>query len=166
MSAPQELLLALLCQAESEAGLDVGEKELLTHRRTAPFIRAIHAAYDAGADAAEKLEGVEPVHDVLWRLIDWCLWGAGVGDELREKAANIMTAVLPAEMRQQIVEIEDAWRRHRLGEDGHPGHARLAMVNAELEEAQRRVAELESQLAAASDDAGRAASRESQEYLR
>lgn len=40
----------------------------------------------------------DPVRGPLWSLLDWSLWGAGLGDTFREPLADVMLGAVPAEM--------------------------------------------------------------------
>ena len=55
----------------------------------------------------------EPVHDELWRLLDWCFWGAGMGDVLREPLADTMTAAISDGQRADALRIMTWWTEDR-----------------------------------------------------
>ncbi|MEU3851786.1 hypothetical protein [Streptomyces sp. NPDC029554] len=42
-------------------------------------------------------DGYESSHGPLWSLLDWSLWGAGMGDQFREALADRMVAAIPAD---------------------------------------------------------------------
>lgn len=59
---------------------------------SAPFT-TIEEALAALGPAPEE----EPAHGPLWSLLDWSLWGAGMGDLFREAMADRMVAAIPAD---------------------------------------------------------------------
>lgn len=54
----------------------------------------------------------------LWSALDWCLWGVGLGDRLREPMADAMLAALPPEQRAQAEELIAWWSEKRGGPVG------------------------------------------------
>jgi hypothetical protein len=58
-------------------------------------------------------EPPEPVHDELWKHLDWSFWGTGMGDTFREPLADTMVAAITPEQRQQANDLIDRWREHR-----------------------------------------------------
>lgn len=101
------------------------------------------------------LEHKDPVADTearrrLWTMLDWALWGHGVGDELRERAATLMVDALPAPMRVQLVGLFEWWRGRRGGVPSQPYEelrAELAEVRADrrkiVADTLRQVAEVD-----------------------
>jgi hypothetical protein len=65
------------------------------------------------APAETTPEPAEPVHDELWRHLDWSFWGTGMADTFREPLADTMVAAITAEQRQQANDLIDRWREHR-----------------------------------------------------
>ncbi|WP_377271876.1 hypothetical protein [Peterkaempfera sp. SMS 1(5)a] len=55
----------------------------------------------------------EPVHDELWSLLDWSLFGSGMGDTFREALADTMTAAITPEQRAQALKLIDWWTNER-----------------------------------------------------
>jgi hypothetical protein len=47
--------------------------------------------------------------DELWSLIDWSLWGSGMGDVFREQLANQFLAAITPAQHQQALRLIQAW---------------------------------------------------------
>lgn len=54
---------------------------------------------------------VEP--DELWSCIDWALWGAGLGDTLREPIADAAIRAMTPEQHQQAIDAMARWKERR-----------------------------------------------------
>lgn len=54
-----------------------------------------------------------PVYDELWSLLDWSMWGAGMGDVLREPLADAMTAAISDRQRADALRIMKWWTEDR-----------------------------------------------------
>jgi len=79
-----------------------------------------------------------PVHDELWRHLDWSFWGTGMADEFREPLAEAMLAGITAEQREQANALITRWRDHRefVGRDKYEAQkAEIEKLRAELEQA-------------------------------
>jgi hypothetical protein len=60
---------------------------------------------------AEELEDLRATE--LWQVLDWSLWGNGLGDVLRTAMADTMIAALPVEQREQAEACIKAWHERR-----------------------------------------------------
>ncbi|MCX4540464.1 hypothetical protein [Streptomyces sp. NBC_01565] len=64
---------------------------------------------EAAAVSEEQVEADIEHPDELWSLIDWSLWGSGMGDTFRNKLANrFIRAITPAQHEQALGLIQ-AW---------------------------------------------------------
>lgn len=96
-----------------------------------PIVRAELEARDGGPAA-------EPIHDELWKHLDWSFWGTGMGDEFREPLADTMVAAITPEQRQQANDLIDWWRTQRdfVGRDKYEEQkAEIERLRAKLAEA-------------------------------
>lgn len=83
-------------------------------RRGASLLRTLAAGKGASDDAQPTAdEPTQPIRDELWRLLDWSLWGAGMGDVLREPLADAMTAAISDEQRADALRIMRWWTEER-----------------------------------------------------
>ncbi|MGW6395437.1 hypothetical protein ACWFR1_34215 [Streptomyces sp. NPDC055103] len=64
--------------------------------------------------AREQHPTVEVEHTELWSLIDWSLWGSGMGDVFREQLADQFIAAITPEQHDQALRLIEAWT-----ESGH-----------------------------------------------
>ncbi|MFE2323621.1 hypothetical protein ACFXD5_06805 [Streptomyces sp. NPDC059385] len=76
-------------------------------RRAAEFIDEQQAT-PAAAAAESAVE-----HSELWSLIDWSLWGSGMGDTFRETLADQFIAAITPEQHQQALELIRWWTEDR-----------------------------------------------------
>ncbi|WP_282696298.1 hypothetical protein [Streptomyces sp. CC208A] len=70
----------------------------------------------AEAELAAEREPRPPVeveHTELWSLIDWTLWGSGMGDVFREQLADQFIAALTPEQHAQALELIRWWTEDR-----------------------------------------------------
>jgi len=74
-------------------------------------VRDLHATEDQLAEARRRAAPKPPVHDELWSLLDWSLWGAGMGDVLREPMADAMTGAVTDQQRADALRVMAAWEK-------------------------------------------------------
>lgn len=61
----------------------------------------------------EQPQGVAVEHTELWSLIDWSLWGSGMGDTFREQLADQFIAAITPEQHAQALELIRWWTEDR-----------------------------------------------------
>jgi len=107
--------------------------------------RRLSAAVAELAAEREPQPPVEVEHTELWSLIDWSLWGSGMGDVFREQLADQFIAALTPEQHAQALELirwwtEDRGReplgRRRYEDQQRRLHRALRAVAAEREQAE------------------------------
>ncbi|MFE0699157.1 hypothetical protein [Streptomyces sp. NPDC058872] len=64
---------------------------------------------DLRADLAKREQPAAVEHTELWSLIDWSLWGSGMGDVFREQLADQFIAAITSEQHAQALRLIDAW---------------------------------------------------------
>ncbi|MGW8357365.1 hypothetical protein [Streptomyces wedmorensis] len=92
-------------QAEDQTTAELGRR-----------LDAEHALDDVRKElAAAKAEPAPVVveHTELWSLIDWSLWGSGMGDVFREQLADQFIAALTPEQHAQALELIRWWTEDR-----------------------------------------------------
>lgn len=109
----------------SWADRNLGENSPI-HHNIAEELGRWHPDGTARPRAAANPPGRGP----LWSAIDWTLWGHGVGDELREHAADLMVASLSPDLRKQLTDLFTWWKERR----GALPHEQYAKLRAELEQ--------------------------------
>ncbi|MGW1661030.1 hypothetical protein [Streptomyces microflavus] len=74
-----------------------------------------HLASIRAALAAEQAAEPRPVQhpDELWSLIDWTLWGSGMGDTFRERLADTFLQAITPEDHAQALELIRWWSEDR-----------------------------------------------------
>ncbi|MGW7196624.1 hypothetical protein [Streptomyces chryseus] len=90
--------------------------------------------------------------DELWSLIDWSLWGSGMGDTFRERLADQFLAAITTEQHDQALRLIQAWT-----DSGHSplGRRRYEDQQRRLHRALRSVAYWRAQAAAEHREAQR-----------
>lgn len=89
----------------------------------------------------------------LWSVLDWSLWGNGLGDTLRESMADAMVGALTDEQREQAETCIKAWHERRgpsvavgvgtqLEQERDEARAELDAARAALEALKSEVGEL------------------------
>lgn len=71
--------------------------------------------------------------DRLWSLVDWSLYGWGVGDQLRERAADTLIANLPAADAEHIRFLMGEWEK-RHGHRGRDAYDGLKALHGKVRE--------------------------------
>lgn len=103
------------------------------------------ARLKAEAELASAKSAPVPVvveHTELWNLIDWSLWGSGMGDVFREQLADQFIAAITPEQHDQALRLmhawEDAghWPTGRRGYEDHQRRLRRALRAVAAERAQ------------------------------
>lgn len=61
----------------------------------------------------EQPAAVEVEHTELWSLIDWSLWGSGMGDTFREQLADQFITAITPEQHAQALELIRWWTEDR-----------------------------------------------------
>lgn len=93
-------------QAEDQTTAELGRR-----------LDAEYALTDARKELAAATAEPAPVvveHTELWSLIDWSLWGSGMGDVFREQLADQFIAAITPEQHAQALRLIEAW-----SESGH-----------------------------------------------
>lgn len=84
---------------------------------TGKLVRLPTGKWVSEADAARTaaFERGEPLdrNDELWPLLDWVLWGAGMGDKFRNKLADAMIKGISIEQHQQSLKLIAQWTKLR-----------------------------------------------------
>lgn len=120
--------------------LDKADADLRSEQATR---RALEAELVA---AREKRPVVKVEHpDELWSLIDWSLWGSGMGDVFREQLADQFIAALTPEQHTQALELIRWWTEDRGREP--LGRRRYEDQQRRLRRALRAVATLRAEAA-------------------
>ncbi|MFI8254113.1 hypothetical protein [Streptomyces filamentosus] len=88
-----------------------GAAWLSQRRLEARLARALRAC--ARYRAALPVRRPVQQHDELWSLIDWSLWGSGMGDTFREQLADQFIAALTPEQHAQALELIRWWTEDR-----------------------------------------------------
>ena len=73
---------------------------------------AEYALTEARKDLAAAQAEPAPIaveHTELWSLIDWSLWGSGMGDVFREQLADQFIAAISPEQHAQALALIQAW---------------------------------------------------------
>lgn len=121
-------------QAEDQTTAELGRR-----------LDAEYALTDARKELAAATAEPAPVvveHTELWSLIDWSLWGSGMGDVFREQLADQFIAALTPEQHEQALRLmhawEDAghWPTGRRGYEDHQRRLRRALRAVAAERAQ------------------------------
>lgn len=96
----------------------------------------------AAAEAAPKPVVIERTE--LWHLIDWSLWGSGMGDVFREQLADQFLAAITPEQHGQALKLIHAWE-----DNGHipTGRRNYEDQQRRLHRALRAVAALRAEAA-------------------
>ncbi|MFD9047632.1 hypothetical protein [Streptomyces zaomyceticus] len=133
------------------------------HEATVDFLAVLHQANVADVEAeltkeriarrkveAELAAVVAPApivveHSELWSLIDWSLWGSGMGDVFREQLADQFIAALTPEQHAQALELIRWWTEDRGREP--LGRRRYEDQQRRLHRALRAVARLRAEAA-------------------
>lgn len=127
-----------------------------------PIALFVADAHDAGPELLDEVERlrneltIERIwhrqaarttaeHGPLWSLLDWSLWGAGMGDTFREPLADTMLAAVPTETVTQAEAVMAEFIERRGIEK--TGVTVYQEQRDELERLRARVAELEQQAA-------------------
>lgn len=76
----------------------------------------------------------QPQRGELWSLLDWSLWGSGMGDTFREPLADTMLAAITPERLRQAEELMEAW--HASGRQPL-GRRRYEELEAERKQAEQ-----------------------------
>ncbi|MEU0087212.1 hypothetical protein [Streptomyces sp. NPDC006274] len=94
---------------EAYSALDTTQDHGL--RRCITYRRRLDRALRACARYRGQLPNPHPVEhpDELWSLIDWSLWGSGMGDVFREQLANQFLAAITPKQHQQALGLIQAW---------------------------------------------------------
>jgi hypothetical protein len=95
---------------------------------------------------AEELNDQERHETELWQVLDWSLWGNGLGDVLRTAMADVMVSALSGEQREQAEACIKAWHAGRgpsmaVGE-GTELAKRVAYLEARVGELNNTIGEL------------------------
>ncbi|MFE0036804.1 hypothetical protein [Streptomyces sp. NPDC059015] len=80
-------------------------------RRCIAYRRRLTRVLRACARYRAQLPNTKPVDhpDELWSLIDWSLWGSGMGDVFREQLANQFLAAITPEQHDTALRLIQAW---------------------------------------------------------
>ncbi|MCX5587603.1 hypothetical protein [Streptomyces erythrochromogenes] len=70
--------------------------------------RAAELVAEQAAPAAVSAEG-DVEHSELWSLIDWSLWGSGMGDVFREQLADQFIRAITPQQHEQALRLIQAW---------------------------------------------------------
>ncbi|WP_046500758.1 hypothetical protein [Streptomyces odonnellii] len=84
---------------------DFSLRERIAYRRRLTRALAACARYRAQLPNGRPIE--HP--DELWSLIDWSLWGSGMGDTFREQLANQFLAAITPQQHDQALRLIQAW---------------------------------------------------------
>lgn len=100
---------------------------------------------------AEELNDQERHETELWQVLDWSLWGNGLGDVLRTAMADVMVSALSREQREQAEACIKAWHAGRgpsmaVGE-GTELAKRVAYLEARVGELNNTIGELRASIA-------------------
>lgn len=100
---------------------------------------------------AEELNDQERRETELWQVLDWSLWGNGLGDVLRFAMADVMVSALSDEQREQAEACIKAWHARRgpsmaVGE-GTELAKRVAYLDARVGELNNTIGELRASIA-------------------
>lgn len=68
---------------------------------------------EQAAEEQQTAPAVEVEHTELWSLIDWSLWGSGMGDVFREQLADQFIAAITPEQHAQALELIRWWTEDR-----------------------------------------------------
>lgn len=83
------------------------EEDLRATRYAARRAAELVAEQQAAPTAVEAEADVE--HSELWSLVDWSLWGSGMGDTFRVKLANRFIRAITPEQHAQALRLIQAW---------------------------------------------------------
>ncbi|MFJ4009428.1 hypothetical protein [Streptomyces sp. NPDC090026] len=94
---------------EAYTALDTTQDHSLN--RCIAYRHRLNRALRACARYRTQLPTTTPVQhpDELWSLIDWSLWGSGMGDTFREQLANQFLAAITPAQHQQALALIQAW---------------------------------------------------------
>ncbi|MFE6080025.1 hypothetical protein [Streptomyces virginiae] len=76
-------------------------------------MKVLHERDQQDAATAEAAEAPIQHPDELWSLIDWSLWGSGMGDTFRAKLANRFIRAITPEQHAQALELIRWWTEDR-----------------------------------------------------
>lgn len=90
---------------------------LAHHRDTGPYgqLKVVRARLDRALRACARyraqIPATRPVEhsDELWSLVDWSLWGSGIGDVFREQLADQFIQAITAEQHETALRLIQAW---------------------------------------------------------
>ncbi|MGW1121099.1 hypothetical protein ACWD5B_28985 [Streptomyces tanashiensis] len=100
-------------RAQAKVDLAASGFRVLLDKADEQLMKALTAQYRAEAELREfkrrEESPMEVEHTELWSLIDWSLWGSGMGDTFRERLADQFIAGLTPEQHEQALRLIQAW---------------------------------------------------------
>jgi hypothetical protein len=107
LDANSELLVSALSEAMTERARATKTTDVYQRR----LLRALRACARYRAQLPQDRPVQHP--DELWSLIDWSLWGSGMGDTFREQLADQFIAAITPEQHRQALDLIRWWTEDR-----------------------------------------------------
>lgn len=95
-------LVRIQLQWEQDDHAETREVLAETQRRLTEALAKLAETQTTAAPAAVE-------HTELWSLIDWSLWGSGMGDTFREQLADQFIAAITPDQHDQALRLIQAW---------------------------------------------------------